>query len=238
MATPKVFIGVGHGGSDPGAVANGLREEDLNLTTALACNEELVRHGVITLMSRVRDEEDTLKQEIAECNAFDPTLAVDIHHNAGGGDGAEVYHSINGGTGKKMATNINEEIKALGQNSRGVKTRKNASGTDYYGFIRQTKAPAVIVECAFLDHSEDHKAVDTVEEQRAMGVAIAKGVLKTLGVAYIDPYKVTYRVELGEYGTIKEADAALGKVYTLLGEAQVAMSQLESVLRKVQIVER
>ena len=32
----KVFIGVGHGGSDPGAVANGLRESDLNLSIALS----------------------------------------------------------------------------------------------------------------------------------------------------------------------------------------------------------
>lgn len=241
----KVFIGVGHGGSDPGAVANGLREEDLNLTTALACNEELVRHGVVTLMSRTTDEEDTLKQEIAECNAFDPDLAVDLHHNAGKGDGCEVFHSIVGGTGKKLAENINEEIKALGQNSRGVKTRKNDNGKDYYGFIRQTKAPAAIVEYAFLDHPEDHKAVDTVEEQRANGVATAKAILKTLGIEYIDPYKVTYRVELGEYGTIKEADAMLGGVYarvaaveTALNEAQHALDELETVLRKAIIAER
>lgn len=240
----KVFIGVGHGGSDPGAVANGLREEDLNLTTALACNEELVRHGVVTLMSRTKDEEDTLKQEIAECNAFDPDLALDIHHNAGGGDGVEVFYHHGGGTGKTLAQNILDEIVALGQNSRGIKTRKNDNGKDYYGFIRQTKAPAVIVECAFLD-SKDHEAVDTVEEQRAMGVAIAKGVLKTLGIEYIDPYKVTYRVELGEYGTIKEADAMLGGVYArvsaveaALNEAQHALDELETVLRKAIIAER
>ena len=33
----KVYIGVGHGGGDSGAVANGLKEKDLNLTTALEC---------------------------------------------------------------------------------------------------------------------------------------------------------------------------------------------------------
>lgn len=220
MATPKVFIGVGHGGSDPGAVANGLREEDLNLTTALACNEELVRHGVITLMSRTTDEEDTLKQEIAECNAFDPDLAADLHHNAGGGDGAEVYHSIVGGTGKTLAQNILGEIVKTGQNSRGVKTRKNERGTDWYGFIRQTKCPAVIVEYAFLDHAKDHEAVDTVEEQRAMGVATAKGILKTLGIEYKAEDHKTYKVVLGEYTTEAEAEAALGKIQTALAAAR------------------
>ena len=34
---PKVFLGVGHGGLDSGAVANGLREADINLNIALSC---------------------------------------------------------------------------------------------------------------------------------------------------------------------------------------------------------
>jgi len=237
MAAPKVFIGVGHGGSDPGAVANGLREEDLNLTAALACNAELVRHGVITLMSRTTDEEDDLKQEIAECNAFDPNLAVDLHHNAGGGDGAEAFHHHGGGTGKTLAQNILAEIVKLGQNSRGAKTRKNDNGKDWYGFIRQTKAPAVIVEYAFLDHAKDHEAVDTVEEQQAMGVATAKGILKTLGIKYIEPEQVTYRVALSEHKTREEADAALRQAHKLLGEAQVALSNLDAQMRKAEIVE-
>lgn len=232
----KVFIGVGHGGSDPGAVANGLREKDLNLVTALACNEELVRHGVVTLMSRTTDEEDTLKQEIAECNAFDPDLALDIHHNGGGGDGVEVFHSINGGKGKELAQAIIDEIVALGQNSRGIKTKRNASGLDWYGFIRQTKAPAVIVEVAFLD-SKDHEFVDTEEEQKRNGVAIAKAALKKLGIPYIDPETVKYAVVLGEYDTIKEADAALGDVYALMGKAAAAMAELEEKLRGAEIRE-
>ena len=62
----KVFIGVGHGGSDPGATANGFREKDLNLSIALACNEALVRHGVITLMSRTLDENDSLNEIVEE----------------------------------------------------------------------------------------------------------------------------------------------------------------------------
>lgn len=182
---PKVFLGVGHGGWETGAYANGIKEKDANLTTALACNEVLVRHGVDTLMSRTTDEEDTLRQEINECNAFDPDLAVDMHHNAGKGDGVEVFHSVVGGTGKELAQKIHDEIVALGQNSRGVKTRKEDDGSDWYGFIRETKAPAVIVEYAFLDNDKDVKFVDTEAEQRANGVATAKGILKQLGIAYV-----------------------------------------------------
>ena len=42
----KVFLGVGHGGTDPGASANGLKEKDVNLGIALAAREHLERAGV------------------------------------------------------------------------------------------------------------------------------------------------------------------------------------------------
>ncbi len=178
----KVYIGVGHGGSDPGAVANGLKEKDLNLTTALECYDFLKPYCDVEI-SRIKDSEVWLDQRIKDINGFKPDLAVDIHHNAGGGDGAEVYHTKNGGTGKTLANNILSEIKKIGQNSRGAKTKVNSNGTDYFGFIRETVCPAVIVECAFLDNKTDVKIVDTKAEQQKMGIAIAKGILKTLGIS-------------------------------------------------------
>ena len=116
----KVFIGVGHGGSDPGAVANNTKEKDLNLSIALACGDMLARHGVSVKMSRTKDENDTLSEEIKECNAFAPDLAVDIHNNAGGGDGAEAFYHYGGGKSKTLAENILGEIVKVGQNSRGA----------------------------------------------------------------------------------------------------------------------
>lgn len=183
----KVFIGVGHGGSDPGAVAFGREEADLNLSIALACRDELERHGVQVLMSRTKDENDTLTEEIRECNAYGPDLAIDIHNNAGGGDGTEAFYYHGGGLSKTMATNVLAEIVKIGQNSRGIKTKLNSSGTDYFGFIRETYAPAVIVECAFVDNATDIKIIDTEAERKTMGVAIAKGILTTLGIAWKAP---------------------------------------------------
>ena len=177
----KVFIGVGHGGKDPGAVGY-LKEADVNLTMALACKDMLEANGVTVKMSRIKDENDDLNEEIKECNAFAPDLAIDVHNNAGGGDGFEVLHSINGGKGKTLAKNIEAEVKKLGQNSRGLKTRKNSSGKDYFGFIRLIKCPAVICEGVFVDNATDVQIVDTIAEQQAFGKACARGILKTLGV--------------------------------------------------------
>lgn len=192
----KVFIAVGHGGSDPGAVANGIKEKDANLVIALACKAELERHGVEVKASRAKDENDPLTERIKECNAFKPDVALDIHNNAGGGDGAEVFYHYKGGTSKTLAQNVLDEIVAAGQNSRGIKTKLNDQGKDYFGFIRETNAPAVIVECAFLDNKKDVQIIDTEAEQKAMGVAIAKGVLKTLGIAYKAEVKKDTKAEL------------------------------------------
>lgn len=209
----KVYIGVGHGGADPGAVNGSHKEKAYALDIASGCTAELKRHGVNVMQSRTSDVTERLAAKISECNNFNPNLALDIHLNAGGGDGFEIFHSINGGTGRTLAKNIETEVKAIGQNSRGLKTKRNNSGKDYFGFIRQTNAPAVLVECAFIDNKTDVQIIDTLEERQKMGKAIARGVLATLGVKYIPEPEVDnnaeknimYRVQVGAYS--KEANA-------------------------------
>ncbi|MBQ7908844.1 MAG: peptidoglycan-binding protein, partial [Elusimicrobiaceae bacterium] len=60
------------------------------------------------------------------------------------------------------------------------KKSTNASGSDYFGFIRMTKMAGIIVECGFIDNPTDRKLFDTDAELKKMGVAIAKGVVDTL----------------------------------------------------------
>ncbi len=208
----KVFISAGHGGSDPGAVADSFKEKDLNLSIALACRDVLERHGVEVRMSRVKDENDPLSEEIKECNAYGPDLAVSIHNNAGGGDGAEVFYHYGGGKSKDLAENVLAEIVKMGQNSRGAKTRKNSAGKDYYGFIRETSCPAVIVECAFVDNATDRQILATEGKRRAVGAAIAKGILKSVGVAYQGERGTLYRVQVGAYLVRANAEAMQKKI--------------------------
>ena len=180
----KVYLDPGHGGSDPGAVSGGLKEKNLTLTTSLACRDYLQNSGVTVKMSRTKDQENSLNGSCAESNKWKPDCHVSIHYNAGGGDGAEVWHTIYKSTsqGDELGTCILNQIKKLGQQSRGLKTKKNAQGTDYFGAIRMTNAPAVIVECGFIDNATDRKLFDTAAEQKKMGQAIAKGIMDWLGV--------------------------------------------------------
>lgn len=201
----KVFIGVGHGGTDPGAVGVVI-EKVANLEMALACKDYLIKNGVEVKISRDGDTDDSLQSRINKCNAFNPDFALDIHNNAGGGDGFEVYYHYKGGKSLELAKNLEEAVKNLGQNSRGCKTRLNTQGTDYFGFIRETKAPAVIVEGFFVDNKVDATIADTIDEQRAFGIAYAKGILKTLGITpkqdvWYGPISTQklYRVQVGAF---------------------------------------
>ena len=213
----RVFIGVGHGGTDSGAVGH-LVEKEVNLVEALACKDFLEMHGVEVLRSRAVDENDPITDEINECNAFEPDLAIDVHSNSGRGDGFEAFYHYKGGLSKDLAENIESEVKKIGQNSRGCRTRLNSSGKDYYAFIRETICPAVICEGFFVDNDTDVKIADTIEEQKNFGVTYAKGILRTLGISIKENIsqsesdkKAKYYVQVGAYSSKENAEKQLQK---------------------------
>lgn len=194
---PTVFLSAGHGGNDPGAVAFGLSEKDINLQTLLACRAELERHGVKVVSSRLVDENDPVAQEVKEANESGADIAVSFHANAGGGDGFEAFYYKGSANGKRLAQLCEKYVKELGQNSRGVKTNN-------LKFTRETTMIAVLVESFFVD-SEDRLIGDMVAEQKAFGVAYAKAILEYLGIAYKSATEaetasdIIYRVQLGAY---------------------------------------
>jgi N-acetylmuramoyl-L-alanine amidase len=174
----KIFLSAGHGGSDPGAVANGLIEKNINLNVLLACKDVLERHNVDVVCSRTVDENDSVYDEVKEANNSGADIAFSIHTNAGGGDGFEAFYYTSSEKGKKLAALCEKYMKEIGQNSRGCK-----SGNHLY-FIKNTKMPAVLVENFFVDNVKDKEIGDTVAEQKAFGVTYAKAILEYLGITY------------------------------------------------------
>lgn len=174
----KVFIGVGHGGTDPGAVKY-IVEKDYTLKTAKLVAEYLKESGVQCKLSRTSDIDTDMNSKVKMCNAYKPDLVIDVHYNAGGGTGFEVYYSKVGGTSKTLAENINTEMKKI-MTSRGIKTKLGSNGTDYFAIIRQTDAPAVLLEGGFVDSKKDTDYIKANYSKLAR--AYADGILKTLGI--------------------------------------------------------
>lgn len=189
----KVFLTAGHGGSDPGACAYGMKEKDINLNIMLACKGELERHGVEVICSRTKDENDPVQDETKEANASKADIAVSFHTNAGGGDGSETYYYGSSNEGKRLAELCEKYTKGIGQNSRGIKSGNKLM------FIRRTNMPAVLCECAFIDNDNDNNIIDNPDKQRAFGIAYAKAILEYFGIAYLSTNKVETKVEDGSF---------------------------------------
>lgn len=235
-----------NGGSDPGAVANGLKESSLALDIGVRLNKLLKAAGVFTLISRTADVDDDLPDKIARCNVFDPDLALDIHINSGGGIGWEAFVYSGGGTSKLLAQNIEQEVKKI-TISRGLKTKLNSSGSDYFGFIRQVQAPSVILEAAFIDNLKDVERIKTGEGRQKFAEAYAAGILKTLGIKTVQTEgggsvccKVSYKTleEVPEYGRAiikKLIDKGLLKGYA---DSSLGLNLSEELVRMLVINDR
>ena len=204
-----IAIDPGHGGSDPGAVANGLREKDLTLAVSLALKEELESYdGVRVVMTRTTDtrpSENTsadLSSRVDMAAAADADALVSIHFNSGSpiANGAEVWYgnssSYNYGThtqGRTLSNAIQKQLTSLGLADRGIKTRDNpyydypdGSTGDYYAIIRQAREenmPGIIVEHAFVTSASDAQLLRDPNFVRSLGVADATGIAQTYGLS-------------------------------------------------------
>ncbi len=187
----RILLISGHGGNDSGAIANGLTEKTMNWITMKACSKVLQENG----QTVIEDTENTkVSDEVNLINSTKADITINIHYNAGGGDGFEGYYYTSNAKAKQLLECIEIEVKAFGQNSRGLK-----SG-NHLAVIKKTTPLSVLVEGAFID-SNDRFIVDTIEEQKKLGQAYAKGILKYLGVT---PKENTssdklYRVQVGAF---------------------------------------
>ena len=202
-----VVLDPGHGGYDPGAIANGTNEKTLTLKIAKYCKDALEKNGRIQVyMTR---ESDTsvggatnasadLKNRVSFAASKNADLFVSIHLNSAGAAayGAEVYYpnsnyrSDIGQEGQKLASSIQKQLVNLGLYNRGVKVRQSENGStypdgsvqDYYAVIHQSKRngfPGIIVEHAFLTNASDYqKYLSSDEKLKTLGEADAKGIIE------------------------------------------------------------
>lgn len=203
MAVIALFAG--HGGSDPGAVSGSLLEKDFTLELANAASAKLKEAGHTVLRNRVTDATSTISQKAALANSGGAQAVVEIHLNSNvgkPGTGTEVYHGVGDEAGKELGARVLERITALGFRNRGLKTRVITAGADagkdYFGIIRRTDAPAILVETAFINNPDDMAMLDIGK----VAGALADGILDVFPP--VAPQKL-YRVQAGAFAERQNA---------------------------------
>ena len=119
-------------------------------------------------------QRNVLERIVKKCNAHHVDIDVSIHFNSGANDrkgngkttGCEVLVYSLKGKAFKYAVSVCRSIESLGLKDRGVKERR-----DLY-VLRHTSAPAMLVECCFVDDKDDVKRYTA----KKMAKAIADGI--------------------------------------------------------------
>ncbi|MBO5093407.1 MAG: N-acetylmuramoyl-L-alanine amidase [Lachnospiraceae bacterium] len=199
-----VVIDPGHGGSNIGGQIPGLDEKNATLITALAMKEELEKYeGIAVYLTRYDDSELSLAQRPQMAAAVGADFFFSLHYNKAVPNrlyGAEVWiPSLGEGYSKGYACGdliLNELCDGYGLYRRGIKTKLNNKGTDYYGVIKNATAlgiPSMIIEHCHLDNEEDVPYFNSIEKLQQLGRLDATGVAKyfrlkssVLGVDYSD----------------------------------------------------
>ncbi|MBR6712136.1 MAG: N-acetylmuramoyl-L-alanine amidase [Selenomonadaceae bacterium] len=160
----KIFINAGHGGNDPGACGNGLRESDVALSIGKLTEKYLKAVGYDVKLFQY----DGLQTICDVANDWCADLFVSIHCNAGGGTGTETYYFQGSANGETLAAYVQKQIvKSLPVVNRGVKH------ANFY-VLKYTDMPAVLVETAFIDNFLDAKLLRDRQDDFAR--AIARGI--------------------------------------------------------------
>jgi len=207
----RICLDYGHGGSDSGAVYKGRKEADDNLALGKAVAKELRRHGINVDETRTGDKTVSLSERSNFERKGSYDYFISFHRNAFKPEqarGVETFTYINQrAKAKGLADKIQKELVAVGFTNRGVKKAN-------FHVLRETRAPAILVEVGFIDNTKDNQLFDSKFNKIVEG--ISKAILLQLGMEYNPSQNKTplapstpntlYRVMAGSYANRDNAE--------------------------------
>lgn len=183
----KVWIDAGHGGKDPGATANGLKEKEIVLSVSLEIKKRLEAgyEGVQVLLSRSTDIFLELKERTYLANKAGADILVSIHCNAGGGSGGfETFRYTKASAASAALQNVLHTAILSLLNKVAVGVIDRGQKADNLHMVRESKMPAVLTENLFLDVAMDAArlqrtaVIESIIDGHVAGIAQYLGLKK------------------------------------------------------------
>ena len=186
-----VYLDAGHGGYDPGASYFGISEKSLTLAIQSRVKAKLEAEGYQVVTTRTSDTYVDLTDRSRAANASESDIFVSIHINASGSSAAQgietyyyqpyaeypsrinaTYHA--NPTRLSMSDNLANAIQsslinATGAQNQGVKRQT-------FAVLRETTAPAVLLELGFLSNPQEAARLNTSAYQETLANAIVAGI--------------------------------------------------------------
>lgn len=181
-----IVLDAGHGGKDPGAAFEGVREKDITLKLALKAGYHLSKLDYEVFYTRERDVYVSLSKRVDFERSKKPTLFVSIHCNAAPNDlanGFEAFYCGGSDKGKNAASCI---LKQLHGDFPGLPVRSLskcplvlAKPANYY-VLKLTHAPAVLVENLFITNPTDRGLLTNEQFLGELGWSLAIGIHRAI----------------------------------------------------------
>ena len=156
-----VVIDPGHGGSDCGAIRNGINEKDITLDISKRVVSLLEKKGYVVKMTRTNDTYVSLQDRVTISENFKPDIFVSIHVN-----------SSNSESPTGLETHYYKD--------NSLKLAKNIIMTQIWivmmYVINHTTAPAVLVEIGFISSPVERAQLVSASRKQATAKAIAEGI--------------------------------------------------------------
>ncbi|MDI6742186.1 MAG: N-acetylmuramoyl-L-alanine amidase [Smithella sp.] len=183
----RLWQDAGHGGSDPGATGNGLREKDVNLAIQQKVTARLKGYNVELGQSRTGDATLSLTARTNAANAWQKGtgnhLFLSYHANGFTDPTANGYedfvHTTPAAASVKAQDAIHRRVAAVftkhGRRNRGKK-RAN------FHVLRETKFPAVLLEVGFVTNPQDAALLKQDSFLDEVAAAIVQGLVDMYGI--------------------------------------------------------
>jgi N-acetylmuramoyl-L-alanine amidase len=163
-----------------------MHENEFNSAVAAMVKVHLERNKFRTLMVAPTDEDTPLATRTGLANKAMANFYISIHANALNGvwgtqQGLSVHYYPGDQESKAAAEIIHKYmIQGTQQKDRGVKA-------DNFHVLRETKMPAVLIECAFMDNLREAQLLMSEAFREECAEEAAKGICEIFKVAYVPP---------------------------------------------------